>query len=124
LLIGKIQDMFRTFESSDFGNASQGPSVYDRLYSHKDKVPRSIAQEKHCKLEERDLTECTFTPTLLTKKPNKAGEKLPAESRDEESNKGGTIVVEGNPQPDPPPPPPPPKTAPPVPKGFSESISR
>lgn len=41
-----------------------GVTVFDRLYSQKDKVPKSIAQEKHRPIEARELDGCTFVPQL------------------------------------------------------------
>jgi hypothetical protein len=43
---------------------ADGVTVFDRLYSQKDKVPKSIAQEKHRPMEARELDGCTFEPKL------------------------------------------------------------
>ena len=39
-------------------------TVFDRLYSQKDKVPKSIAADKHRTIEEREMDGCTFAPQL------------------------------------------------------------
>ena len=43
--------------------------VHERLYALKNKIPTSIAKEKHRRKEDIELDECTFTPNVQTKVP-------------------------------------------------------
>lgn len=44
-------------------------AVHERLYALKNKVPTSIAKEKHRRKEDIELDECTFTPNVQTRVP-------------------------------------------------------
>lgn len=114
-VVGKWPEEVDYSYGSHNNHSSNGKSRFERLYALKDKVPESIAMQKHKSFQERDMEGCTFAPNVPHRTPSRASAPSASSGMSEEDvSVGDASSSHASPA----------RTPSTLPKGFIDSVER